>query len=185
MIIGLAGRAGSGKNTAADILCELMPGARQIAFADPLKRIAADLYNLHPNQLIDREWKEQVIPEWGLSPRQILQRLGTEVGRQIHPETWTRYVARQIEARPAVDWIVTDVRMPNEAAMIARLSGETWWVERASAGSRTGGMHSSERALNMKSSCIDRVIDNSGTLLSLRSYVAEVLSDALDCACTR
>jgi len=184
MIIGLAGRAGSGKNTVADILCELIPGARQRAFADPLRRIAADLYNLHPNQLADRELKEQVIPEWGLSPRQILQRLGTEVGRQIHPETWTRYVARQIEARPAVDWIVTDVRMPNEAAMIARMGGETWWVERDSAGSRTGGMHSSERALNMNSSCIDRVIDNTGTRLELRQAVAGVLDAALDCACT-
>lgn len=44
MIIGLAGRAGSGKSTVARMLCEMVPGAREIAFAGPLKAIVGEVY---------------------------------------------------------------------------------------------------------------------------------------------
>lgn len=180
MIIGLAGRAGAGKNTVADCLCELMPGARQIAFADPLRRIAADLYGLHPHQLTDRDAKEAVIPQWGLSPRQILQRLGTEVGRQIHPETWTRYLERQVRAEPGVEWIVTDVRMPNEVDTIERLGGVVWWVERPGAGTRHA--HATESELNPHD--FSYSVANDGDLSDLRRAVAEELNELLDYACT-
>ena len=184
MIIGLAGLAGSGKNTVADILCELMPGTRQIAFADPLRRIAADLWDIHPHLMADPELKEIRIPEWGLSPRQILQRLGTEVGRQIHPETWTRYVERQINTYSYDGWIITDVRFPNEVALIDKLGGEVWWIEREGAGSQSGAGHSSETLAARMADDLDRRIDNSGTLMDLRQAVALTLNEALDCAGT-
>lgn len=50
MIIGLCGLAGSGKDTAADSLV-LKHGFVKLAFADPLKRIAKEVYGFTDEQL--------------------------------------------------------------------------------------------------------------------------------------
>lgn len=50
MIIGLVGLAGSGKDTVADML-QRFHGFRKVAFADPLKRIARDVYAFSDDQL--------------------------------------------------------------------------------------------------------------------------------------
>lgn len=50
MIVGLAGLAGSGKDTVADILVKNF-GFVKVAFADPLKRIAKEVYDFTDEQL--------------------------------------------------------------------------------------------------------------------------------------
>lgn len=50
MIVGICGLAGSGKDTAADFLVK-NEGFVKIAFADPLKRIARDVYDFTDEQL--------------------------------------------------------------------------------------------------------------------------------------
>lgn len=50
MIIGISGQAGSGKDTAADILVRSRSFA-SVAFADPMKRIARDVYKFSFDQL--------------------------------------------------------------------------------------------------------------------------------------
>lgn len=50
MIVGLAGLAGSGKDTVADFLVK-NHGFTKVAFADPLKRICRDVYDFSKEQL--------------------------------------------------------------------------------------------------------------------------------------
>ncbi len=178
MIIGLAGRAGCGKNTVADIICEFMPGWKQTAFADPLREVARYAFGLTRSQLFERGSKERTIDEWGMSPREILQKLGTEVGRELHPDVWVRWVERHIEQYPDVPgWLVTDVRFPNELDWIDSQGGAVWWISRPDPRQVSGGGHSSEHALASYIDDMDVQIDNSGTIDHLRLQVWQHIFD--------
>lgn len=90
-IIGICGRKRHGKDSVGHVL-RLNHGYRTTAFADAVKRVAMDVYGLSWDQCYgDGPEKEAVDPRWGLSPRVIMQRIGTEVGRSIHPDTWVRH----------------------------------------------------------------------------------------------
>jgi len=138
MIIGLAGRAGSGKSTVAAHLAAR--GYRRIRFADPLKDMmrALGLTERH----IEGDLKEQPCPLLaGKTPRYAMQTIGTEWGRGIiHPDLWVG----AWEARAANDNLVVaeDVRFPNEEAAIRRLGGWVIGVERP--GREVGSGHPSE-----------------------------------------
>lgn len=98
MIIGIVGKAGAGKDTVADYLVEKY-NFRKFAFADKLKEIAKDLFNVNKKD------------EDG---RYILQQLGSKM-REIQENIWIDYVFRQIEEENAV---ISDVRYVNEAQRI-------------------------------------------------------------------
>lgn len=51
MIIGICGAKGSGKSTTANILKELVPGAVDIAFADPMKEFCKKVFDFSKEQL--------------------------------------------------------------------------------------------------------------------------------------
>ena len=169
-LIGLAGLAGSGKDTVADYIA-MSGDFQRIAFADPLKRVALFLCGLTRQDVTDRTRKETVLPEWGLSPRQIMQRLGTEVGRQIHSELWVRHLDRTIQRDAGRNWIITDCRFRNEIAYVRRQGGTVWWVNRPSVTPVSD--HASER--HVTADDCDLVIENSGTLDELRNLVSLAL----------
>lgn len=150
MILGLCGTAGSGKDTAAAYLVARC-GFRRIAFADTLRTA---LYALDPHvatpggtyrlaDLVDRKgWDEaKKIPD----VRRLLQRLGTEVGRNlIHSEVWVDLALRDIERGERI--VVTDVRFDNEAAAIKARGGKVVEVVRPDHAGLAGanGQHASE-----------------------------------------
>ena len=96
--------------------------------------------------------------------RQLLQKFGTEVGRNISPNLWVDalmndYIKAKLDGYEE-DWIVTDVRFENEAEAIRENGGILIRLNR-----NTGfnDQHSSETALdNYKN--FDLVIDNNGTI---------------------
>ena len=57
LLIGLSGKAGSGKDTAAEYLMA-MHGFRQVAFADPLRAVVSAVFGVPPADFRDREAKE-------------------------------------------------------------------------------------------------------------------------------
>lgn len=74
-IIGIVGGQESGKDTAADYLCQKL-GGRKIAIADKLKLFVGRMYGLSPEHFSDRTLKETVVPRLGQTPRQLLQATG-------------------------------------------------------------------------------------------------------------
>ena len=95
MLIGILGVAGAGKDATADILTK-KHGFCRVALADELKRTAQRWYEFTDTQLWGpSEERNKPDPRYGdLSPRKVLQTLGTEVGRQIYPNTWVDYMLR-------------------------------------------------------------------------------------------
>lgn len=67
----------------------------------------------------DVEWEKYEIE---LTPRRILQLLGTEAGKEvIHPNIWVN--ASFADYLPGSQWIFTDVRFPNEVEAIENRGG--------------------------------------------------------------
>lgn len=114
-VIGIAGPAGVGKDTAADYLVGQLPQYRKVAFADPLKEMLRTGLSLDAAQLYGND-KETIDHRYECSPRHIMQTLGTEWGRQlIHPDIWVRALAARIGAERVV---ISDVRFQNEADFV-------------------------------------------------------------------
>ena len=127
LLIGLTGAARWGKTTAAAELAA-HHGFIHYAFAQPLKAMLAEGLNLSAAQLDGAE-KEAPLPWLGKSPRELLQTLGSEWGRElVHRELWLR-VARQnldnlAECFPQAQGIViSDVRYEEEAAFVRERGG--------------------------------------------------------------
>lgn len=175
-LIGLAGAAGSGKDTVAEMILDQVAGVR-MAFADPLKRAAREIFGLTDEQMTKRDLKEQVIPYWGLSPRQILQRLGTEcIREQFGRDTWLKRASlslAMVEAnrpRPSVV-VFADVRFQEEARWIQQHGGIVVQIHRPGVQSVAG--HSSEQGV--PNELLDSLIVNAGGIDDLRTTVATYL----------
>jgi len=105
-----------------------------------------------------------------------MQTLGTEYGRQsVHPEVWLmcweRATRQKLDA--GIPVVVDDVRFPNEAALVRRLGGELWRIERP--GTERGPAHASEGGLD-DYPLFDRRLVNDGTLIDLYQQVQSRLA---------
>jgi hypothetical protein len=122
-IIAMCGTARVGKDTAAKMICDLVPGTRTLAFAEPMKQIVRDLFGWTtehtdgalketPDERYPRRWISERDIDDGqfstsvgryeyLTPRFALQTLGTEFGRACYRDVWVDYALRQ-----AARWIV-------------------------------------------------------------------------------
>lgn len=106
-----------------------------------------------------------------LTPRLILQLLGTEGGRDvIHPNIWVNATLGNLTENDFC--IVTDVRFPNEVEGIKKRKGIVVRVVRPSKVSTS--THPSETALNEYQDW-DYVIINDGTLEDLEEKVIDML----------
>lgn len=141
MIIGFTGPAGAGKDTCADYLVA-HHAFRKLSWAGPLKAGLAAMGFPEP---ADRDEKERIIPGFGFSWREAAQRLGTEWGRHLDPDIWIKSVGRIMEtAPPLTDFVISDIRFENEAAMIRKMGGKVFHLtgRKADLGSASG--HASE-----------------------------------------
>ena len=81
LLIGLAGKARTGKDTVARYLAAHL-SLISYAFADPLKQALAGMFHLTAAQLEGAE-KEQPLPWLGKAPRELMQLLGTDLAGGI------------------------------------------------------------------------------------------------------
>lgn len=151
MIVGLLGKAGSGKDLIASLIAPvhlaLMDGnwqnvdelvdpdgaqarvqraihghAVQLSFADPVKVIARDLYAFNHAQLWGpSEQRNAIDDRYGRSPRAALQRLAT-AAREYNPDTWLDLGLRRADALQSAP----RMRKPQGAAHFS----SSWLVER-------------------------------------------------------
>lgn len=141
MIIGFCGLIGSGKDTAADYLCNFH-GFKRESFANTLKDAVSAVFGwdrelLEGRTKTAREWREQIDPWWSqrldmpdLTPRLILQRWGTEVCRQgFHNDIWIASMENKLR-QTKDNIVITDCRFPNEIASVRRAGGRVVKISR-------------------------------------------------------
>lgn len=162
MLIGITGKAGAGKDTLAELMWKGL-GFTRLAFADPLKRAAQEIFGLSDAQTWSCDLKELDIPYWGMSPRRMFQLLGTEAmqptfGREVWIKRWQ--LAYEL-IKDSDHVVVPDVRFDTEALMIRERGGFIVRVERNGDTnlSSQAQQHASENGLTMT---IDLVIHNQG-----------------------
>jgi hypothetical protein len=181
-IISISGKIGSGKDTIADIIMQYTPYHRwQVKkFAGKLKDIAEILTGVPKINFEDQEFKQQDMgPEWGMTYRDLLQKLGTEAMRSgLHKNVWVNALFADYQFNIEEDeqipyWIITDSRFPNELAAVKKHNGIAIKVIRDS-GNTIGTTHTSETALDDYTEW-DYVINNNGTLDELKTQVLSIL----------
>lgn len=209
-IIGLTGRARAGKDTAAGIVLEWAGEhggdfiVRQ-GFADLLKLSAFRALGGSPSVLIEKavqfcdELKqdggelEVTLPTEPLSPirsyaltgREFLQDYGTEAHRDVFgSDFWVEALFDYVEANgPEFGYdllVIPDCRFDNEAAAVVARGGEVWEVTRPQHEDelKSGLKHTSEAGVNPE--LVSVVINNNGTLDSLRATIHSVCEEKLE-----
>lgn len=142
-IVGIKGRAGSGKSTAARHLVE-EHGYVRVAFAAPLRRLLAGL-GLNEEELNGSLKEKPCAKLAGQTPRAAMQVIGSAL-RALDPDFFVKLherAAREIEEPVVVD----DCRYPNEAAYVRRFGGPVIEVIAPSQRTEIGGVagHESEK----------------------------------------
>ena len=79
VIFCISGQKRAGKDTIANYIMDNVITAR-VSFADPVRAVCRAYFGWDDEWLLGNK-KEDIDPYWGISPRQAMQYLGTEVGR--------------------------------------------------------------------------------------------------------
>ena len=135
MILGIAGKKGSGKDTIGEFLCQKYNFTRY-AFGDPVKEVCRILFGFTDNQLYGNTKEEMT--NLGITPRRAFQVIGTEFGRkEMHnliPELqiengnlWIEIFKRVCSSKNNI--VITDVRFQNEANAIKSKGGKIIMIE--------------------------------------------------------
>ena len=95
-LVAFCGGKGHGKSTAMQVLIDA--GYTPVNFADPLKQACKIIFGLTDEEMEDAVLKEKKLDRWPfLSPREIMQHVGTDLFRNWLPETWTRAYDRRVD----------------------------------------------------------------------------------------
>jgi len=171
-------------------------------YAGKLKQMASLLTGIPVEDFEDQEFKKSYLgAEWGtvksnplnavpvfeniefnhlMSVRELLQKLGTEAIRDgLHPNAWVNALMceykrpKMSEYNPS-NWIVTDVRFPNELEAIEDVKGLTLKVIRPVKKSKTTArLHPSETSLDKAR--FNYTIFNDGSIEDLIEKVRQIL----------
>lgn len=186
MVIGIVAKKRSGKDTSADYLIEKY-NFQKYWFADPLKRGAMAIFGFTEEQMYG-DLKEVIDEEWGVTPRRVLQIMGTELFQHELPKHLPEFesVGRLIWVKRFMQWykkkseeantgksfdfniVIADVRFQHEADAILALGGQVWKVNRP--GLPNVDDHASEMELDNITG-ITHYIENDGTLQDLYNKI--------------
>lgn len=180
IVIGLHGFTGVGKDEIAKHLVA-KHGFTRVAFADPMRKglLGLDPWIWDPTRdeycrltrTIERDgwdWAKRSIPD----VRVLMQRYGTEAGRQIHGENCWLRLADDVVCRHDRT-VLTDVRFANEVDMIREwrtvpnCAPRLWRIHREGHGSLSS--HASESEL--ADAKFDAEILNNSTIEALYEQV--------------
>jgi phosphomevalonate kinase len=128
-LIGLSGKARSGKDAVAD-MCASLYGWRKMKLADPLKKMCRDMFGLtcdHTDGIL------KDLPIGTTSPRELMIKVG-QLGRTVSPNFWIGKLEEAILKTPQAQlgtYVIADVRFKNEMEWIKRRHGILVRLERS------------------------------------------------------
>ena len=153
-IIGICGRKESGKSVIGSVCKEY--GYEVIRFAEPLKLLISNLIKVDRKDLdalktVEREYtfndddfefisNETSIPINFVSSilkgntyhtvRELLQVIGTDLIRKYNINWHVDKTREYVESKKDTNFLIDDVRFPNEVDMIRELGGTCWFIIR-------------------------------------------------------
>lgn len=176
MIVGFNGKAGSGKDTAAQALIDL--GWFKYSFAQPIRDGLTAMFGISQADMFNQDIKN--LPDYyqGKSIRYLLQSLGTEWGRRfISENVWidrTMQICSQHE-----NVVLADVRYDNEAQAIIDAGGIVIQVVRLNNEhinlTLKNGIASHETEKGISDYLINFTIENNASKQELMNAVIDVV----------
>lgn len=160
--IGLLGRSRTGKDTAANILSNVL-GYPIIRLAAPIKDACHALFDL-PHDCMEHGGKEMVDVRYGKTPRELMVWLTASMQRDFPREF---FFTRLVTSIPpdARGIIVPDVRYRHDVDMIRNRGGMIIKIARADAPVR----HAHEDGVDALTG--DEVLENNGTMEAFEKRV--------------
>lgn len=160
-VVAFSGYMNAGKSTCRDYLRSSLfqQGfvCDSFSFAEPLKEIVKVMFDFSDDDVYERECKEKQNDFWGFSPREALQKVGTEIMRNTLPQVlpspqyatrsfWIAMCDRRLQKLKEQGIqvvLIDDVRFPDEADFIQSVGGTVIRVCRPGLG--PGSQHESEQ----------------------------------------
>lgn len=168
-VIGITGPARAGKDTTANFIVAAV-GGYVYSMAMPMKAMLKCI-GVNFDDPYWEDHKEQPIAALGVSPRLLLQTLGTEWGRQrVNPDLWV-LLAKQRLLQYGRGMVVPDIRFENEAAWVRNVGGLIIHLTRKNA--TPVRPHSSEAGVERAPE--DKLLSNDGSLEDLQHHVRDML----------
>lgn len=178
-VVGISGYARSGKDTVANILVE-KHGYTKMSFADPMREAllrlnpmiqVGDMHGILLSSAVSQlGWEHLKTASPDVRP--LMQRLGTEVGREMFGENfWIDQAIARIPDGAKV--VFADTRFQNEARAIEALGGKVLRVYRP--GVEAANTHISE--VDLDTYGFDAIIANQGTLEDLEADVENIIAN--------
>jgi hypothetical protein len=186
-LLGLYGQKQQGKSTIAQFLVERHQ-YQEFSFAGVLKKGVAHLFSLSWSQMEDARLKETLDLRWGVTPRYLLQRVGTELFRQqitrylphirLQKVFWIDHFLhwhqKLMETQPHCRMVVSDVRFQDEIEIIQDCGGDIWCVQRQMVPSTSSvDVHVSEQICTLPFNALK--IQNLGSISDLYHYLENLL----------
>ena len=131
VFISISGKAGSGKDTFADLLEVALINKikfKREAFANKLKLVCSALTSLPIDTFFYRDKKNMILPDYGITIRELLQKIGDEL-RKVDNGIWINALSSSLRKYKG-NYIITDARYLNEIEFIKSLGGITIKIER-------------------------------------------------------
>ena len=196
MIIGISGKAQSGKDTVCKMIVytiwyyncsqRLQPFSLEhynntyekfgdvidftywykTSFANKLKQCLSSILNVSISKFEENEFKKSEVEWLGITVRELLQKFGTAIRNEVSDDFWVKACLNNLEKDD--DYLITDVRFKSEAKGIKDLEGIIVRINREGAGA---GNHISE--IDLDDYSFDYVINNDGDMEDLLLKVKE------------
>ena len=109
-----------GKDTLADQLVA-KAGFVKIAFADKLKYVCSDLFDIPVEEFYDEVLKNEVVERFGKTRRQILQIVGQAMF-QIDDQVWVKHAFKRFKDADKI--AITDFRFVHEIGKVQKFAEE-------------------------------------------------------------
>ena len=184
-VVGISGKAGSGKDTFANMLYEVLNrkeiNIHKLAFADTLKDIIYELWGVN-SQTQEETLAIVECSSGDKAVRDLLITIGP-IFREIDSDVWVKAITRRISQYDRFKVgltsivIITDVRYPNEK----QICDVTIRVKRDDAQTnlnKSQQQHESEIAITDNDE-FDFVVNNNGTFDELNTRTIEIVSAML------
>lgn len=203
MIIGISGKAQSGKDTVCKMIAytvwyynysqRLEPFGIShyeshmysiwgvdywhVSFANKLKQCLSVILNTNTVDVFEsNEFKKSEIDWLGITVRELLQKFGTAIRNEVCDDFWVKACLKDYEEGD--NWLISDVRFKSEAKGITDKGGIILRVNREGAGA---GNHISE--VDLDDYPFNWIIDNNGSMEDLLQKVRQFLihCDLIQC----
>lgn len=155
-LIGIGGKMHHGKSTVANYMTK-KHGFVEYAFASPLKEGCMYIFGFTREQ-VTTDLKDEVDPYWKVTPRYVLQQVGTDMFRNrlkdvipyisitetLWIDNFLRWYEHHKKVQPRRPVVISDVRFPDELEAIAKLGGHLVKVVRPFYSTDGTNSHASE-----------------------------------------